>query len=187
MTMGIASDSLKRTFFEVLHDRRGVSAIEFAMILPLMLAIYVGTAEMTQAVSIDRKVTLTTRTVADLTSQVASIDNTAMTDILKATAAVIAPYDKSKLKVVVSAVRIDTNGVAKITWSETLNGSKRTVNSTVTIPTALKVKETTLIWSEVSYSYEPTIGGALTGTINLSDQIFMRPRLSDTICRNTTC
>ncbi len=78
--------------------------------------------------------TLTTRTVADLASQVSSINNTDMTNMLSATAAVIAPYDQSKLKVTVSAVKIDANGTAKVAWSDTLGGTKRAVNSVVTLP-----------------------------------------------------
>ena len=53
----------------------------------------------------------------------------------------------------------------------------------MTLPAALNVPNTTLIWSEVSYSYKPTIGYVITGTLNLSDQIYMRPRLSDTVTR----
>ncbi len=70
-----------------------------------------------------------------------------------------------------------------MTWSDTLNGTKRAVGSTVTLPTALNVANTTLIWSEVSYSYKPAIGYVITGTLNLADQIYMRPRLSDTVTR----
>ena len=55
------------------------------------------------------------------------------------------------------------------------------MNSTVTLPSALAVASTSLVWSEVSYSYTPTIGYVVTGTLNLSDKIYMRPRLSDTI------
>ena len=95
----------------------------------------------------------------------------------------IAPYDTSKLKVTVSAVTIDSSGVAKIAWSDTLNGTRRAVGATVTLPAALNVANTTLIWSEVAYSYTPTIGYVITGTLNLSDQIYMRPRLSDTVTR----
>ena len=51
----------------------------------------------------------------------------------------------------------------------------------MTLPTALKVANTSLIWSEVSYDYKPTIGYVITGTLTLSDQIYMRPRLSDTV------
>jgi Flp pilus assembly protein TadG len=134
-------------------------------------------------VGIDRKVTLTTRTVADLASQVQSINNADMSNLLNASSAVIVPYDTTKLKVTVSEVTIDANGVAKIVWSDTLNGTKRTAGTIVTLPSALNVPSTSLIWSEVAYTYKPAIGYVVTGTLNLSDQIYMRPRLSDTVTR----
>jgi Flp pilus assembly protein TadG len=165
------------------QDRRGVSAVEFAMLLPLMVTLYLGAVEISQGVSIDRKVTLTTRTVADLASQVSSINNADMTNILNATAAVVAPYDTSRLRVVVSAVTIDNNGAARVAWSDTLNGTAHGVGTSVTLPTALVVNNTTLIWSEVTYAYTPTIGYVITGTLNLADRIYMRPRLSDTVTR----
>src|SRR3954463_8415941 len=174
---------LSKNIRSLVRDKRGVSAVEFAMLLPLMVTLYLGAVEISQGVAIDRKVTLTTRTVADLASQVSSINNSDMTNMLSATAAVISPFDQSKLKVVVSAVTVDANGNAKVAWSDTLNGTARGVNSTVTLPTALNVANTTLIWSEVTYSYRPTIGYVVTGTLNLADQIFMRPRLSDTVTR----
>jgi Flp pilus assembly protein TadG len=162
-------------------DRRGVSAVEFAMLLPLMVTLYLGSVEISQGVGIDRKVTLVSRTVADLASQVTSIASTDMTNILNASSSVIAPYDATRLRVTVSEVDIDAGAVAKIKWSCTLNGTQRTVGSTVTtLPTALKIANTQLVWGEVSYAYTPTIGYVITGTLNLSDQIYMRPRLTDT-------
>jgi Flp pilus assembly protein TadG len=168
-------------------DRRGVSAVEFAMLLPLMLTLYLGTVEISQGVAIDRKVTLTTRTIADLTSQVLTISTTDMTNIMNATTAVLAPFDVSKLKVTVSLVTIDSNAAAKVTWSCTFQGTKRAVNSSVTLPSALAIANTALVWGEASYSYKPTIGYVVTGTLNLSDQIYMRPRLSDTITGPGSC
>jgi Flp pilus assembly protein TadG len=174
---------LLQQFIRLAEDRRGVSAVEFAMLLPLMITLYLGAVEVSQGIGIDRKITLTTRTVADLASQVSSINNADMTNMLNASATVIAPYDTAPLKVTVSAVAIDANGVAKVTWSDTLGGTKRAVGSTVTLPTAINVPNTTLIWSEVNYNYKPTIGYVITGTLNLADQIWMRPRLSDTVTR----
>jgi Flp pilus assembly protein TadG len=165
------------------RDRRGISAVEFAMLLPLMVTMYLGVVEVSKGVAIDRKVTLTTRTMADLASRVTSINNADMSSLLNASAAVIAPYQPAPLKIVLSAVTIDANSVAKIAWSDTLNGNARSVGSTVTLPSVLVVPNTTLIWSEVSYLYNPTFGYVLTGNLNLSDQIYMRPRLSDTITR----
>jgi Flp pilus assembly protein TadG len=166
-------------------DRRGVSAVEFALLLPLMVTLYLGSVEISQGVGIDRKVTLASRTVADLASQVSTIASADMTNILNASSSVIAPYDASKLKMTVSAVTIDASNNAKIKWSCTLNGVKRTVGTTVTLPAALNVANTTLVWSEASYTYTPSIGYVVTGTLNLTDQIYMRPRLSDTV--DATC
>jgi Flp pilus assembly protein TadG len=177
---------LLQTFVGFARDRSGVSAVEFAMLLPLMITLYLGSVEISQGVGIDRKVTLTSRTVGDLASQVSDISNTDMTNLLSASSSVVAPYDSSKLKVTVSAVKIDGNGVAKICWSDTLNGTARTAGTTVTVPTALNVANTTLIWSEASYDYRPAIGYVITGTLTLSDQIYMRPRLSDSVTRNAT-
>jgi Flp pilus assembly protein TadG len=174
---------LSRRLSALQRDERGVSAVEFAMLLPLMVTLYLGVVEVSQGVSIHRKVTLTARTVADLASQVSSINNTDMTNLLNASAAVIAPFPAGPLKVTVTAVTIDANGVATVAWSDTLNGTKHAVDSSVSLPTALKVANTQLIWSEVSYNYVPTIGHVITGPLNLSDKMYMRPRLSDAITR----
>jgi Flp pilus assembly protein TadG len=181
--MTISHLSLSQYLVRLRRDQSGVSAVEFAMILPLMITLYLGTVEISQAVGIDRKVTLTSRTVADLAAQVTSINNADMTNLLNASSAVIIPYDTSRLSVTVSEVDIDANGNAKIAWSDTLGGTARAKGSTVTLPSALNIANTSVIWSEVSYTYTPTIGYVVTGSLNLSDQIYMRPRLSNTVSR----
>ena len=91
--MKISPLSLSQYLVRLGRDQRGVSAVEFAMLLPLMITLYLGVVEISQAVGIDRKVTLTTRTVADLASQVTSITNADMTNLLGASSSVISPYD----------------------------------------------------------------------------------------------
>src|SRR5262249_34725949 len=61
---------LSRKLRRFARDKRGISAVEFAMLLPLMVTLYLGGVEVSQAVAIDRKVTLIARTVADLVAQV---------------------------------------------------------------------------------------------------------------------
>jgi Flp pilus assembly protein TadG len=165
------------------RDQKAMGAVEFAMLLPFMLTIYFAAIETSQAVAVQRKVTLTARTVADLASQVTSVNNADMTNMLTAASAVVAPFASNELKVTVSAVDIDANGVARVAWSDSLNGTKRATNSTVSLPTALNVPGAQLIWSEVHYNYKPTIGEMITGSLNLFDQIYMRPRLSEKVNR----
>jgi len=175
--------SLQRRFARLHRDERGVSAVEFAMLLPLMLTLYLGAVELSQGIGADRKVTLTARTIADLVSQVSSINNSDMTNSLNAASAVIAPFPVGNLKVTVSCISVDANGKATVSWSDSLNGTARAKGSTVTLPAALVVPSSSLIWSEVQYAYTPTIGYVVSGTLTLKDQIYMRPRLSDTVTR----
>ena len=177
---------LSRRVSSLRRDQRGVSAVEFAMLLPLMITLYLGAVEISQGVAIHRKVTLTARTVADLASQVTSINNANMTNMLNAAASVVSPFPVNQLKVTVSAVDIGADGVAKVAWSDTLNGTPRGVDTVVPLPAALKIPNSQVIWSEVRYNYEPAIGYVVTGALNLFDQIYMRPRLSEKVLRPAT-
>jgi Flp pilus assembly protein TadG len=178
-------DSIKRKLAGLAGDERGVSAVEFAMLLPLMLSLYLGSVEISQGIGADRKVTLTAHTISDLVSQVQSINNADMTNALNASVAIMAPFPTSNLQVIVSSVTIDSTGKATVDWSDTFNGTARTKGSTVTLPAALNVANTSLIWSEVQYTYKPVIGYVVTGTLTLKDQIYMRPRVSPSVTRGT--
>lgn len=180
------SQVLRRRLRELSRDQRGISAVEFALLLPLMVTLYLGTTEISQGISADRKVTLTTRTVADLVSQTTSINNAGITDILNASAAVMAPFSTNGLTVTVSSVNIDANSKATVTWSDSLNGTARTVGSTVTLPTALVIPNSSVIWSEVQYTYKPTIGYVITGTLTLKDKLYMAPRISTSVVRTAS-
>jgi Flp pilus assembly protein TadG len=184
-TLVTASLSLRQRLCGCLGDERGVSAVEFALLLPLMVMLYLGGVEISQGLTIDRKVTLVARTVADLAAQVSSISNADMTNILNASASVLAPYSTDNVKVTVSEVSIDGNGRATITWSDSKNGTARAAGAVVTLPSALNIANSSLIWGEVSYNYKPVIGYVITGTMTLTDQIYMRPRLSDSVARTS--
>ena len=183
MSFALIAARARRPLRRFLRDKRGVSAVEFAMLLPLMITLYLGGVEVSQAVAVDRKVTLISRSLGDLVAQATTVSNADMTNILAATAAIIVPYVDAKLKITVSSVVIDAQGVAKIAWSDTKNGTARAVGSTVTLPAALNTASSSLIWAESQYAYTPVIGYVITGTMTLKDQIYMRPRLSDTVAR----
>lgn len=168
----------------------GVSAIEFALIAPLMITLYLGGVEVTQAVAVNRKTTLVAHTVADLVAQTSQVTNADMTDILNASTSVAAPYSTASLTVTVSSIAIDASGVAKVKWSDTLHGSARTPGETITLDPALAVPNSSIVLGEVSYAFKPTFGWVITGTLNLKDKTYMRPRLSQCVTRPptyTTC
>ena len=180
----LAAGRVRRPLRRFLRDKRGVSAVEFAMLLPLMITLYIGGVEVSSAIAVDRKVTLVARTLGDLVAQSTSVNSTDMTNILNAASSVVQPYSSSLIQVTVSRVDVDANSVAKVVWSKTKNGTARAPNSVVTLDDALKTANTSLIWAESQYGYTPTMGYVITGTLQLKDQIYMRPRLSDAVTCN---
>jgi Flp pilus assembly protein TadG len=166
----------------------GMAAVEFAVILPFLLLAYLGGIEFGDGVAIDRKVAITTRSVADLATRYTQIKDVDMTAILGASSTIIAPYSGSTLAVTVSQVMVDANGVATVTWSDAnANATAHAKGSAVTLPGTLATPNTSYIWGEVKYVYTPTLGYAMTGSWTLSNQIFMSPRESSCVQRNISC
>jgi len=159
--------------------RGGLAAIEFAILLPAMLLLYLGAFELTQAIAIQRLVTMTASTVANIVTQYSSIsESQTMPDILNSSATVLTPYSSSNATVVVSAITVNASGTATIAWSQALNGTARTVGQVVTLPAGLDVPNTTVIWGETTYAYTPTIDYMHLGTMNLYSSVYMLPRSS---------
>jgi Flp pilus assembly protein TadG len=182
---------LRRPIGDLVHDCRGVAATEFAMIVPIMLLLFFGTVEVSSLFAIQRKVTLVVHAASDLTSQsLDSINAVDMQNVFAASGAIMLPYSLTPLTATVSEVFIDKNKIAKIQWSQsatvTMDGSPTAAlqqsshkrNDTVAVPEGLLIPNTWLIWSEVSYDYEPTIGYVLKTKFTLKDEAYTRPRQS---------
>jgi Flp pilus assembly protein TadG len=172
---------LGRPIARLANERSGLAAVEFAMLLPMMMTLFLGSVEITTGVAIHRKVTLTARAVADLSSQFTTIAASDMSNILNSSADIIAPYASAKLQSVVSELSINAQGQATVVWSATLNGTARTAGTVVNVPANLAVANTYLLLGEASYTYTPTYGYVVTGTLTLNDQVYMRPRQSTSI------
>jgi Flp pilus assembly protein TadG len=182
-------------------DTRGLAATEFAFIVPFMLVMFFGTVEISSGVAVDRKVTLVARTLSDLLSQAgpppppapvssyAPADDTYLQNVFTAGIAILTPYCAVPATLQLTEIYVDKNQVAKVQWSKaasvptcnatqvTLTTSTRSAGDTITIPPTLLVKQTYLIFSEVSYNYTPVgIGYVMKSNVILSDVSYTRPR-----------
>lgn len=192
----------------LVRDRRGVAAIEFAMIVPIMLVLFFGTVEFSSGVAVDRKVTLIARTLSDLTSQsVATVTDSYLQNVFTASISIMYPYGAVPTNATLSEIYVSSTNVATIQWSRsaiiqsasstqaTLTTSARHYNDNVTslVPTQLLVPKTYLILSEVNYLFTPTISYGLMpqAGVTLQDVAYTRPRQVTCLSYNsvpaTTC
>jgi Flp pilus assembly protein TadG len=169
----------------IARDQRGVSAVEFALLAPVMVGLYLGCVEISEGIGADRKVSLTAAALANLTAQAQTLTTTDLTNILDASGAIIVPYSASLLKMTVTCLKIDANKNVTAKWSVTRNGTAD--SGSMTIPSALAVANSWLILAKTSYAYTPVVGYTITGTITLSDQMYMSPRISAPTYNGVAC
>jgi len=170
-------------------DERGVAAVEFALLLPVMLIMYLGSVEVSQGLSADRKVVLLARTLGDLTTQKSAVSTSTMDTVSAAGSVVLSPLkvNVALMRVTSIAISAPSSGTVndatvcwtyvKGTWSPAFAvGQKLDVT---TVPTTLRTDiGSSVVLAEVQYPYKPVIGYVITGQLQLKERIFMRPRVS---------
>jgi len=156
---------------------QGVAAVEFALVLPVIVVILLATFDGGRAVAAYMKMRAATYALASITNQYATIQSADMTDILGAISVVMAPYTSSTPAVKISQVKISNSGVSTIEWSAAQGTTARAANSSISPPSAMVINGAYLILAEVSYTYVPLFGyfGSSTG-ITFSDSLYVTPR-----------
>lgn len=179
-------------------DRRGIAAVEFAFIAPLLLSMYFVTLEVSMGIEANKKVGRIGSMVADLVTQQQTITKAELDAIMEIGGSILAPYDRTKPKIVITAIDItaDPGSKVQVAWSRKLvNGATSAdaaKNSTTTVPAKLNIKSSFLIRVDAYLSYKPLItwtadqksslglAAAFDG-IEMKETYYLRPRMSSTI------
>ncbi|HXC54263.1 MAG TPA: TadE/TadG family type IV pilus assembly protein [Rhizomicrobium sp.] len=161
----------------------GLAAIEFAMLAPVLAAMFLGSIELADALDCEQKVTGMAATAADLVAQETQIKNSDIANVFSAINSIVFPYPTTGLKIVVSSLVDNGSGGGKVAWSDAQNTSARVVGTNVTVPTGVITSGGSVILTEVTYPYASPVSDYLTGTTNMSETFYARPRRSTTISR----
>ncbi len=174
-------------------DTRGVAAVEFAMIVPIMAVMFIGAIELSQVITVDRRVSQTASATADLVARAENqISQSEISDIMRAGSYILAPYSAAPLKITVRNVTsspTDANQ-AKQSWSCAFNGTGNSLscscsNTAYTLPAGLVSTNDSVVISQTTYDYKPLIfdyfmkkggGASAAGTYTLSETIHLKPR-----------
>jgi Flp pilus assembly protein TadG len=160
----------------LLKNTRGMVAVEFALILPIMAVLFFGTVEMSNGVAVYRKVTLMAHTLSDLTSQSVEVQDADLLNFFNASTGVMSPYSAGPISQTITEIWVNPSGQAFVQWSQ---GSAPLTagNSFSNLPPNLAVANTYVIFSQVSYIYTPMVGYVMAKTgVTLSDFAYTRPR-----------
>ena len=164
------------------HDG-GVAAVEFALVLPVLLLILMGVIELSNVMMVERKLLNSMQSVADLIGQKTDITTADLTDIYVAGQLTMNPYDTANLTIGVASVRFDdTSGDPTLDWSDGWNGGS------VTNPTTLAVGRgeagASIVIVSGVYTYTPLSSLIIPTTLSLGEISYVRPRKVDYIIKN---
>lgn len=181
---------ITRTLRRWRDDRAGVAVVEFALIVPIMLLIYLGTMEASALISMDRKVQSVSASIGDLTARAdKTLPVSQLQDYFRAASGIMTPYSASEVRQMVTAVNVSAEGETSVAWSRQFHGGSFAVSTayapgdTYPLPASMiaVAKGRMVIAAEASYSYKPLLGLVFEQAVNLHRSGYFLPRFDGTI------
>jgi Flp pilus assembly protein TadG len=172
-----------------LSDQRGVALLEFALIAPLMILMYFGLAELSQAVIASRHTNHATSTLGDLVSQCSNINDADLSNIWAATPDVMSPLPSSNANTTqrVTSVVVNSSGIPQVAWSQIppnqTSPAAYPLNQAMTNLPANVVSTTpgdSVIMAESAYTFAFPIN-IFNHPLVFNDVTYFKPRKSATV------
>ncbi len=194
---------------------KGIAAVEFAFVVPIMLCMFIGVVELSQAITVDRRVSHVASSTADLVARQRNVTSSILNDYMTIIDNLVAPYSDTPLKLTIASVYNTTAAptVPKTCWvyhrgGNSANGADTAITAGANytgLPSNLldAAGGTSVIVVKASYLYQPVlffgaanskVGGAQissfvgTAGINMTETFYLKPRLQSFVTMdNGTC
>jgi len=172
-----------------LQDQRGVSALEFALIMPLIVVLIFGMANVSQALMAQRRVNHIASAMGDLTAQNQTVADADFKDIFSVAGFMMQPLSPSNLSIRISSVIVDVNNVPRVDWSvvgPTLATGLAHGTQMKTLPVGL-ISNTgdSVIMAETTYTFIAPVQALMPNGIHFNEVYYFRPRKSSCVLYGT--
>jgi Flp pilus assembly protein TadG len=163
----------------------GNVAVEFALTLPVLMLLMLGSAEMARFVILHQKVDRVAVTTSDLVARAETIKESELDDIFEAARFVAQPFDLPNLGIViVSAITNEDGDGPTVAWQRSGAGTASHTSQigveggAATLSADFEVREgETAIIAEVFYDFEPFLSELIVKPQTLYRRAHHRPRL----------
>ena len=124
----------------------GVAMVEFAIVMPVLLVMFIGCFVVSDMISCYRKVTIATRALTDLVSRNVSpsggVSTSAVTTYINSAQLVMSPFNTANTTMQISLLRVCDATHAWVVWTQAQAGgasatSSLTASTVVAIPTSM--------------------------------------------------
>jgi hypothetical protein len=176
------ASSVRHAILGAVRDARGVAAVEFGLLSPILLLMLLGCVEFGRAVAIERRIDLVTSRVGDMVAREETMSADNINAIYDIAEHIMAPYDASSLQLSVIPVAPSQSDetIVKV-YAGTTNrpsmhgGSQPEQCSVYTLAELLGANDKAIV-VEASYSYTPLFVGFLIPSATWTNKSVHSPR-----------
>ncbi|WP_350336040.1 TadE/TadG family type IV pilus assembly protein [Coralliovum pocilloporae] len=176
-----AARRIKRRFRD--NSIAGVAAVEFAIILPLMLSMYLGSVEIGTALSAQRRVYHLASAVGDLVGREQTVNRAGLDRVFNLSASLMQPFSSAETTLTIASFVVDGNGRVRRDWIHSRNGTLRI--DTDNVPAFLLQPNSSFIASGTRYIFRPSLAETIFPEYRIERFFFSRPRTENPVtCSN---
>ncbi len=179
-------------------NRSGIAATEFALLIPVLVILFFGTIELSDAFAANRRVAMAVNTVADLTAQSEDLTPNDIDALIDAAIAILEPEDVTLVSVNITSVILDVDDDPIVHWSIDHDGNepyapdddftKLGADFETNASGLIMLKNRSLIVVELQFPYQPAVAQFfVSNPINFVSSAKRAPRLAPRVqlCDNS--
>jgi Flp pilus assembly protein TadG len=177
---------LGRSVGDCWRDRSGQALVEAALVFPMLISVFLGVSEFSQAFTVKRRLETAANTAADLVARTASVATADLTGIKAMIDEILKPYSTTPLGLTISSVVADQDNATRVAWSyaQGAGATARTSGAAVSLPPNLTEPNSSIIFAEVNYTFRSTLAHMIIGDVAFTAEAYLRPRASAQVTKS---
>src|SRR5262245_51446319 len=175
----------ERIFRDLPREQSGQALIEAALVFPLLIGLFLGVSEFSEAFTVSRRLETAAGTAADLVTRAQVVTTQDLNGIKAMVDEIMKPFPTSSLGLVLTSVIADQGNVALVAWSDAkgVGVSPHAIGAALSLPAGLTLPKASLIVAEVKYSFQSTLSTMIVGSVPLQAKAYLRPRLGLSVAK----